>query len=304
VTNTASCLLRIRINEETMSKSNLSVGTNIWVGTINAAWREGTRHALDAWREVGVKLLAAKDALPHGDFENMIKSQLDFTPQTARKLMIVASDTRVLNRAPERGLPDHWTTYYELTKLSDDELDQAFASGVIGPEMRRSDVPKKRKESPQGDDAVSAGGDSDDLAHPTAEVSPPQDDSEGGDSVVVTEPIHESSRAREAVPDAPRGNTAPARETIPAAPWPASAKPGKVAYYVEADNPASVLANGLSMMMSASHELSTRDAALKFPKDMPLLSEELDVFVDYMIEFRDRYRARYGNGNDAALAAE
>jgi hypothetical protein len=285
-----------------MSKSNLSVGTKIWVGTINAAWREGTRRALDAWREVGVKLLAAKDALPHGDFENMIKSQLDFTPQTARKLMIVASDTRVLNRAPERGLPDHWTTYYELTKLSDDELDQAFASGVIAPEMRRSDVPKKRKESPQGD-AVSAGGDSDDLAHPTAELSPPHDGREGGDSV-VTEPVHESSRAREAVPDAPRGNTAPARETIPAAPWPASAKPGKVAYYVEADNPASALANGLSMAMTASLELSSHDAAEKFPKDMPLMSDDVWAFCDWLYEFSTAFRERYGNGNDAALAAE
>ena len=291
-----------------MSKSNLSVGTKAWTDRINLAWREGTRHAIDAWKEVGVHLWQAKEALPHGDFEKMIKSQLDFTPQTARKLMAVAIDKRVSNSAQGRALPSHWTTYYELTKLSDDELDQAFASGVIAPEMRRSDVPKKRRESPQGDAVSAKGG----LA-PAREVSP-HDDSEGGDAVVTEHEesdagiAHGADRGQQADGAVHCTRSAPLDPT-PAAPWPASAKQGKVAYYVEADNPASALANGLSMAMSASRELGPtmfdiQRAVAAYPKDMPLYSDDLDVFCAWLFELAAEFRALYDRGNDAALAAE
>jgi hypothetical protein len=43
----------------------------------------------------------------------------------------MVSDERILNRAQGRVLPDHWTTLYELTKLSDEELNQALSDGTI-----------------------------------------------------------------------------------------------------------------------------------------------------------------------------
>jgi hypothetical protein len=172
-----------------------------------------------------------------------------------------------------------------------------------------------------GDSVVTADRHADHWRASRARDAVPHDDSEGGDSVVTAEPGGEPFPTPPEVPpicDACGGRHFPdefhttglregagkERQATTAAPWPASAKPGMVAYYVEADNPASALANGLSMAMTASRDLDPLGAATHYPEDMPLLSDDLLDFALWLREFHEVFRARYGNGNDAALAAE
>src|ERR1700694_3128979 len=98
---------------------------NQWTAKICSVWQSG----VDSIFECGRLLSAAKADLPHGEFQNMISRELPFGPPTARKLMAIASDTRLANRAHVHVLPPHWGTLYELTKLDDDALAQKFEDG-------------------------------------------------------------------------------------------------------------------------------------------------------------------------------
>jgi hypothetical protein len=48
----------------------------------------------------------------------MIEAELPFCDSTARRLMMIARDPRLADRAHVHVLPPHWATLYELTKLS------------------------------------------------------------------------------------------------------------------------------------------------------------------------------------------
>ncbi len=90
-------------------------------------------------------VLEAKFALPHGDFERTIESELPFKPSTAQRLMIVARDDRLSNAAHAQHLPPHWRTLYELTKLPDDVFEAKLADGTIHPEMQRKALEPEEK---------------------------------------------------------------------------------------------------------------------------------------------------------------
>lgn len=62
----------------------------------------------------------------------MVENELVFNPSTARRLMAVARDERLANRAHAHVLPPSWFTLYELTKLDDDAFARAIEQGVIG----------------------------------------------------------------------------------------------------------------------------------------------------------------------------
>jgi hypothetical protein len=138
------------------------------------------------------------------------------------------------------------------------------------PEGRDRDV----TESPDPRIAVSDRAPADDVGVDAA-GSAPLDDREGGDSV-VTHP----ERAAVADPNA--------RPTD-----------GMVPYWVDLNDPVSFFANGLAMAMKASRVLQPETFARYWPKNMPLRSEELNEFCNWLSEFR----ARYKRGNDAALRA-
>jgi N6-adenosine-specific RNA methylase IME4 len=109
---------------------------------IASCWRQ----SLDAFLEAGRLLIEAKRALPHGDFEAMVRKSLPFEPRTAQMLMKIAADRRLTN--PNHGslLPPHWRTLYELTRLDDDTFAQKIADGAIRPDLERSEVARIRKD--------------------------------------------------------------------------------------------------------------------------------------------------------------
>lgn len=112
-----------------------------WAERIAAAWNK-TREGVI---EVGRLLIAAKAEIDHGEWEAMIAADLPFSPQTARKLMAIAGDARIANRAHMRLLPNSWGTLYELTKLDDGAFDHAVTKGLIRPDMERKDAERLRQ---------------------------------------------------------------------------------------------------------------------------------------------------------------
>ena len=123
-----------------------------WALRINARWRQ----SIENYFETGDLLIDAKATLPHGAFETMIETALMFHPSTARRLMIIAKDQRL--RARVHALPASWGTIYELTKLSDDELDRGFEAKIIHPEMERQEIGLIRSAPQRGHDIESSDG--------------------------------------------------------------------------------------------------------------------------------------------------
>jgi hypothetical protein len=87
---------------------------------ICAAWQSSLRGIL----ECGRLLVAAKQRLKHGQFEQMIKTELPFGPSTAQRLMAIARDQRLTNPAHAQLLPPSWYSLYRLHTLSDTQSGQ------------------------------------------------------------------------------------------------------------------------------------------------------------------------------------
>jgi hypothetical protein len=107
-----------------------------WAARISAAWQQSVTSII----ETGRLLTEAKAALDHGEWLPMMESDLPFQRNTAQRLMKIAADSRLANRAHVPLLPPSWGTLYELTKLDDDTFDQKLRDGSINPEMQRKDV--------------------------------------------------------------------------------------------------------------------------------------------------------------------
>jgi N6-adenosine-specific RNA methylase IME4 len=110
-----------------------------WATRISERWRA----SVEAIIEVGRLLATAKATLPHGEFGSMIGNSLPFSASTAQRLMAIASDMRLSNPAHVQLLPASWGTLYELTKLSDEEFDQALGTQIIRPGMARREIAER-----------------------------------------------------------------------------------------------------------------------------------------------------------------
>jgi hypothetical protein len=109
-----------------------------FVDEIFAAYKASIESIL----RTGDILNAAKKALGHGQFGEMVKHDLPFTASTAERLMKIASDERLSNPAHVQLLPAAWGTLYELSKLPDAAFEQALSSGAINPRMTRGNAVK------------------------------------------------------------------------------------------------------------------------------------------------------------------
>jgi hypothetical protein len=92
---------------------------------------------VEAVLQIGRALQAAKDALPHGEFLEMIESDLPFSASVAQRYMRIARDCRLANAATVQLLPTDYSTLYELSKLPDEVFHQSIAEGKIHPGTTR-----------------------------------------------------------------------------------------------------------------------------------------------------------------------
>jgi hypothetical protein len=167
----------------------------------------------------------------------------------------------------------------------------------------------------------------------------PQDEREGGDSVPSPHPERAAVNDPEPKPPEAHGNAQAgdgagsfsetnARQSAPAAAQPGPARletpehpvhaggaggspavtaqpprEGLVAYWVDPDDPARMVAVGLAIVAAAAKDMAPSKAARLWPSDMPMLSDHFDELVYWIEDAAAAFRKEYGNGNDAALQA-
>jgi hypothetical protein len=92
--------------------------------------------------ETGRLLIEAKDDIGYGGFQEMIRAELPFGPNTAQRLMQIAENPVLSNAAHVPLLPASWGTLYELAKLPKHgvDLEVLIEERAIHPKMERKDV--------------------------------------------------------------------------------------------------------------------------------------------------------------------
>lgn len=96
-------------------------------------------NALEATIAVGRRLNEAKAALPHGEYEAMVATDLPFSTSTARKLREIAAFVDE-GQVPLDRLPEAMSTLYAIATLPDDTRQQALDAGTIHPAVTRGEV--------------------------------------------------------------------------------------------------------------------------------------------------------------------
>jgi hypothetical protein len=113
-----------------------------WAQRINATHKAVVGACFKEFQKLGCELLAAKKALPHGEFLRMIESDLTVGTRAAQILMRVVSDKRLANCESDSHLPKAVSVLHELTRLPDEAIEQGIKDGTIHPDMTRSDAKK------------------------------------------------------------------------------------------------------------------------------------------------------------------
>jgi len=124
-----------------------------FVADIHREWS----NALEATVAVGRRLNEAKAALPHGEYEAMVESDLPFSSATARKLR-KAAELVDSGQIDLEKLPESYTTLYAIATLPDEARQQAIDQGVIRPDVTRAELVayKAPKEAPRREDDLFA----------------------------------------------------------------------------------------------------------------------------------------------------
>ena len=107
-----------------------------WARQITASWRR----TIESIIHVGQLLAQAKQALPHGQFQRMVETDLPFGPRAARQLMQVARHPALTKRKHASALPASWYTLYQLSRLPEDQLQRAIRAGDVRADMSRAET--------------------------------------------------------------------------------------------------------------------------------------------------------------------
>ncbi len=121
-----------------------------WTGILR---REGDRfeltlrRSLAAAMKLGLRLLEAREALPHGEFGRLfadhpapVENALTVSSSWARRLMSIANCDQLMKREHAPVLPVDLQAVYVLSRAPEPVLEDAFARGAIGPALTRADA--------------------------------------------------------------------------------------------------------------------------------------------------------------------
>ena len=112
-----------------------------YVREIGRLWLE----AKSKFMAIGEYLMQAKQVLPHGEYEVMIRTRLPFNTSAAHKMRAVAEAVQG-GRILKDLLPNSYATAYELTLLSDQELRIAEARSLVRPDVFLREIQALRAE--------------------------------------------------------------------------------------------------------------------------------------------------------------
>lgn len=120
-----------------------------FVDLISTMWEDVRQKFL----EIGRSLNHAKRVLDHGEFTAMVERELPFTAATAFQMRAVA-DAVDCKRLQVSELPNSYSIAYQLTTLSDEELEHAREKSIIRPSLKRAEILSFKNEirsNPAGD---------------------------------------------------------------------------------------------------------------------------------------------------------
>ena len=116
------------------------------------------RSSLSAAIELGKTLIAAKSALPHGEFGRLFSDHEDpapgamsFTSRWAQKVMVVAENQAISNPKRASELPTDLEAVYQLATLTAPALEAAIESGKVHPGMTRAEAKAIKNEAAEAD---------------------------------------------------------------------------------------------------------------------------------------------------------
>jgi len=102
----------------------------------------------DSWRESVEKILQTSQILVESeselsdlDFLNMV-GQLPMSQSTVSKLLMIGKNNYLPNVV--KSLPPHWTTIYEVSTMSDGDIDRGVDEGFINPSSTKKEIDKFR----------------------------------------------------------------------------------------------------------------------------------------------------------------
>lgn len=126
------------MNEVVIAEHSIAVDATC--ARIRARWQDTVEAIID----VGRMLVEAKANTPHGAWQWMFSDTnplaLPFSWRTANCLMQVSSSPALTNSHHGANLPASWRTLYELARLPEPVLLEAFEAGRIRPDMERKHV--------------------------------------------------------------------------------------------------------------------------------------------------------------------
>jgi hypothetical protein len=114
-----------------------------YVEEISRLWRD----AQTTFLQIGRYLVQAADKLEHGEYQAMVENELPFGYQVSYQLRKVAEAIDG-GRLPGAELPPSYATIYQLTTLSDAQLQlaQAQVPPLIRPTVKREEIVRFKRE--------------------------------------------------------------------------------------------------------------------------------------------------------------
>jgi hypothetical protein len=108
-----------------------------WAGKIKAQIGKSVESIIG----IGRMLIEAKAQLPHGEWGRMFDDGLlPFSHRSASCLMAIADNPVLSNSHHGANLPPSWRTLYDLARLPEPVLQNAFRDGLITPALERHEV--------------------------------------------------------------------------------------------------------------------------------------------------------------------
>jgi hypothetical protein len=104
-----------------------------WAERITNSWGKTT----EGFIQIGAMLLQAKIDLGHGNWQEMVRSDLPFGLRKAEMLMAIARDQRLVKSQTLAILPPSYPVLYEITKLDDPTFAAMVREGSINADMTK-----------------------------------------------------------------------------------------------------------------------------------------------------------------------
>ena len=110
-----------------------------YVQRISDSWRESVEKIL----QTSQILVLSEKELSDIDFLDMV-GQLPMSQSTVSKLLLIGKN----NYLPQKvtSLPPHWTTIYEISTMSNDDIDKGVDEGFINPSSTKKEIDKFRSQ--------------------------------------------------------------------------------------------------------------------------------------------------------------